>query len=123
MKWRWSDRVEVTWDRIRGKSKRSYRIFHPEDLKRRDDHQAALLRLGFLQERTFRLIHRPARDVALSASKAAGAILSDERRYFLTLMIYNPTDTNMLKLVAVAEDVPVWEELIRKADVPEGGKL
>jgi hypothetical protein len=93
MRWRWSDRLEVMWDRVTDKSNRRYRVFHPEDLKRRNAHQAALVRLGYLQERTFYLTNRSAGEVASSAAKAAEAIFSDERRYLLTLMIYGPEDT------------------------------
>jgi hypothetical protein len=120
MKWSWSHRLMVTWDRIRGKGRSPHRILDARALERRDEHRAALLRFGYLQERKFWLTNQSARQVAFSVStKAAEKVLVDERRSFLTLMIYGPGETNLLTLIAVGEDVPIWEELIRKADVPE----
>jgi hypothetical protein len=86
------------------------------DERKRDIHRDALLKLGFLEERTFVVSNREADIVAREATRAHPGIW--EKQLWTVYLI----DTNELMVVDVREEMPQWEELIHKADVPENGR-
>jgi hypothetical protein len=73
--------------------------------------QNALLKLGFLQQKMFIISNRPASKVQLNLDGMQG-----ENLQFATI---EPRSANRLSIIAVKEDMPLWEDLVREADVKE----
>ena len=104
---RFLDHVRETWNRVVGQST-DYR----ERAARMESHETALIKLGYLEERTFAVSNRPAAGIAVEIGNFHPGIAKGR------LWNVFHTSTNELAVVGVREDMPKWEELIRKADVP-----
>ena len=74
-------------------------------------HQNALLKLGYLQQRVFIISNRPASKVQLKLIGMPG-----DNMQFVTI---EPRGTNRLVIIAVREDMPLWEDLVREGDVKQ----
>ena len=74
-------------------------------------HQKALLKLGYLQQRVFMISNRAASKVQLSLVG-----MPAENLQFATI---EARGANRLVITAVKEDMPLWEDLVRDADVKE----
>jgi hypothetical protein len=75
----------------------------------------ALAEAGYLTERTFALSNRSFNVVAHAIQRSSIGVIP--RRYpNFTRFTYG---SNTLTVVGFAEDMPKWEQLVRKADVPE----
>ena len=80
-------------------------------------HQSALIQLGFLEAKTI-YISQPLGARVDSIVAETRTIIPEKRRQFAQLSTA-PTLTvpSFVTIVAPREDIPVWEKLIRKADV------
>ena len=74
-------------------------------------HQNALLKLGFLEQKIFMISNRSASKVQLNMDG-----MDAKNLQFATI---EPRTANRLSIIAVKEDMPFWEELVRLADVKE----
>jgi hypothetical protein len=95
----------------------------PKLQARFETHQEELLKAGFLERRRFEMRNQPVDIVARKARAMAEERIPAERSRmtWMTLHTYmkRPLGANdSLTVVAVREDMPMWEEAIRKADVP-----
>ena len=75
-------------------------------------HLNALLEAGYLERREFVVSNRPAR--------AIGIKIIDED--FAGVPCFTLVGTNRIEVLARGSEMGRWEGVIRKADVPEGGK-
>ena len=87
--------------------------------KRMEEHRRALVKLGYLQESTVVVSNMAASQVMAKVFIAMGTnnphALDEEFFSFEA----DSFATNVLKFVAVTQDVSRWMKLIREADVPE----
>jgi hypothetical protein len=104
-------RLRSVWSRVTGDK------FYTANYRYRSEgmqsNRTALIRLGYLTERTFVISNRPTREVIsnawfnVSTNIDADFIRVEARR-----------GTNIIEVSTVSGDIPKWEEAIRKADVP-----
>ena len=80
--------------------------------RRIDFHLNALLEAGYVERRVFVVSNRPAR--------AIGIKIIDED--FAGVPCFTLVGTNRIEVLARGSEMGRWEGVIRKADVPEGGK-
>ena len=79
-------------------------------------HQEALIRLGYLEERTFVVSNRP---VSYVSSNVFQHVVSTQETNMLDFTPnFTHDGTNTIRILTRSEDIPKWEALIRKADVP-----
>jgi hypothetical protein len=96
---RWQDQFRATGPEVSHQTRADRMRFH----------QLALVRLGYLQERIFVISNRPADKVHLAVGQ-----LPQEHLSFSTVQ---SRGTNRLVVIAVREDMPEWEKLVRLGDV------
>ncbi len=84
---------------------------------RMEHHERALIRLGYLDERTVIVSNCLPDKVRATVYKAATNWLNGPG-----LLRVEVRETNKVKIVATTRDVPGLEEAARKADVPESEK-
>jgi hypothetical protein len=78
--------------------------------------QTALVKAGYLVERSFKVSNRDANSMMEDLVKSARGVIPQENFYFNRIVL---VQSNLIVLAAVPDDLPKWEELIRNADVPE----
>jgi hypothetical protein len=81
-------------------------------------HRKALIEVGYLEERTFRLSNAVPKRVFAVVMKAAENVIPEERRGLVTIMSGGNRPTSPVAIICPRQDTAKWEELIRKADVP-----
>ena len=81
------------------------------DEVRRDKHRKALLRLGYLEERSFIVSNRPPNLIAWAVRYECAGLAYQ----FGTPSGYGDT----VRIVGVKEEMPKWEALVRRFDTPE----
>jgi len=85
-------------------------------------HERALIKMGYLEEHLVTVSNQPAGTVMMAACTAAAAAGFVGREYTR----FGLVGTNTIRLVTLTNDAAArlsrWEQLIRKADVPPGGK-
>jgi hypothetical protein len=87
------------------------------DLQRRQDAaRDALIKVGYLVEKKFTVTNHPASSLIEWVLVASRDVIPQETRYYSCVLL---VQSNVIVMAATAEDLPRWEELIRKADVPE----
>ena len=77
-----------------------------------------LVARGYLTEREFMLTNATASSLMSSAWRGKMILRIPKQRIAFCLMSPG-SKVNTLRIVAFPEDMPVWEELIHEADVPE----
>jgi len=85
--------------------------------ERIESHRKALIDLGYLEARTIIVYNRGA--FAVLSNVVANYSVAGLNEDFLS---FEDTNTNVIRLVTVKQDVSRWEELIKTTDVPPGGK-
>jgi hypothetical protein len=108
---RWKYRFERLRSKILGDDQRGVQI----DAEGLASNEAALIELGFLERRELTVSNREPLRIMHEIS---GWSRSSNSVFFR----YRIPATNRVVWVAVREDMPKWEELIQKADMPENGK-
>jgi hypothetical protein len=111
----WTKQAQNLWNRVRGKPQSvSYTL---GQFARAEGHQRALITLGYLEEREFVISNRTINDVIHESSRI---ILADPRwRRASPDFVENRVDgSNVLVTVARREDMPIFVDAVRKADVP-----
>ena len=78
-------------------------------------HEEALLRLGYWREETL-VVSMPAGRVCGIAAKNGGNLWRPE--FTKEICVVAPIGTNTIVVRAVPDHIPIWERLIREADVP-----
>lgn len=78
-------------------------------------HHDALLRLGYFEQRVFSISNQPPLKIVRAVYSQAGFTVEDFSRV-------TGTHTNSITVLASSDEMAKWEELIPKADVPEGGQ-
>ena len=107
MKWEWLGK----WIDSRGPKVLQEVYWRPKH-RRIDFHLNALLEAGYVERRVFVVSNRPAR--------AIGIKIIDED--FAGVPCFTLVGTNRIEVLARGSEMGRWEGVIRKADVPEGGK-
>ena len=94
----------------------------PADISSRwEFHKQFLLDAGYLEQRAFRLTNAATFDPGVMYS--AGQKMIPNERMRLSLFVPSiQRGTNVVNILGPREDMPIWEEVIRQADVPESGK-
>jgi hypothetical protein len=80
-------------------------------------HQNALVRLGYMEERTFAITNRPAAYVCSNAWDQV--FFQGDRDMSDFTPMFHHEGTNRIRVLARTQDIPKWEAVIRKWDVPE----
>ena len=84
-----------------------------------DRHQGELIRLGFLERREFRFTHVPGTSGVVAVNRAADRVMPGARGRFAWMTgDVSPGSSNIISLTVPREDMAIWEELFRKADMP-----
>jgi hypothetical protein len=78
----------------------------PEPSKRLLTHERTLVALGYLERREFIISNRPAAYLILAHPNLPECVRIEEPA------------TNILAIVAPRDEMPIWEDIVRKADVP-----
>ena len=76
----------------------------------------ALIKLGYLERREFILTNLPTGNAVQAIGREAATAIPGLCR------ITTGEKTNVVVVTALREDMPKWDVLIRKLDVPESGK-
>jgi hypothetical protein len=91
-------------------------------INRMAHHQNALIKFGYLAERSVVLHNRTISDVLSNLTVVTVSLFTNRMvqldEEFLDLDFQTP-DTNVIRLIAIKRDIDTWEQLIRKADVPK----
>ena len=104
--------VRSLWGKVTGR----YVQHRIQGLKLRR-HEQALIRFGYLRERTVIVSNKPALG-AWEIAEKKGAHLRLPR-LSKEIGVFAAIGTNTIVLRAVPDRIPIWERLIREADVPE----
>lgn len=80
-------------------------------------HAAELVAIGYLERRAFWISGEPLA-IAQTALKESNGLILEECARFAQFTWGTQNGRDVLGIIAVREDMPKWEELIRKADVP-----
>lgn len=89
-------------------------------LKELSKQQRIVIRCGYLIERRFVITNYDARVLEARMSREWNSSLPSNRVYHTWLAGARGAD--ILVVVGQPKDMPFWEKMIGKADVPEGGK-
>lgn len=110
---RWRIYAHTAWNLVRMAEGDSFVM---EQFEKREKHQRALVKLGYLEEREFVLSNRAIDDVIGEASRRLGADprWTRSRPEFFDIR----RGTNMIIIVATHDDMHVVADAIRQADVP-----
>jgi hypothetical protein len=106
-------RLRAAWDRFTSHGNK----WRAADYWRRSEgmqsNRTALIRLGYLEERTFVVSNRPVNEVISNAWFNAATNIDVD-----FIRVNTRRGTNMIEVSTVRGDISKWEELIRNADVP-----
>ena len=105
-------RLKNLWWQIRGEDRRS-RVISEE----RNEHQQALIHLGYLEQREFVISNRSIDEVI---NEVARLFRVRPTRWGLqdVFLDVDTRGTNIIIIVAARDDMPVVAKIIRKTDVP-----
>jgi type II secretory pathway component GspD/PulD (secretin) len=78
----------------------------PQPSKQALKHENSLIALGYLERREFIVSNRPAAKMVLAHRNLPECFRIEQPR------------ANVLVIVAPKDEMPIWEEVVRKADVP-----
>ena len=110
--WVWDQELVTKARKVLGQQQRWH-----TDTKRMEHHERALIRLGYLDERTVIVTNCPPEKVRAAVYKAA----ANWRKGVGSLRV-EIQKNNRLKIVATKRDVPGLEEAARNADALESAK-
>lgn len=94
------------------------RNLHSRNDRKANDHRAALVKLGYLAERTYLVTNTTAESVKRIATMIANKRTPEPRMNFASFIV---PDSNKMVVVITgyAEDMPALEELVGHLDVPD----
>ena len=117
---RWFTPIETLYRRITNKRSRARLLPASEaraHFRRADEARLSLHNTGFLAVRRFTITNSPREEAAARIWKQEEPRLSRDERLFVNFT-YPETDTNMLVIEGVAQNMGKWEAAVRQADVP-----
>jgi hypothetical protein len=107
----WGDQIRELWGRVIGKP-----YMGEGRLNRMGRHRRALIRLGYLEDRTF---------IVSNPSPFTGGANRPKRVRGPEYMYGDPTAQGIdrVRIIGVKEEMPQWEALVRKYDTPTWEQL
>ena len=115
----WRDRCGIGWSMLTGKPYvPSIDMNDPNNpLTRWEKHEQALIALGCWEKREFYLTYKSGAQIGKNLESLKAALPQDERS-----QVWYAPQTKQITIRSRRADMPKWEEMIRKVDVPENGK-
>ena len=105
------DKIRDVWRKLR-----TQRGGRRERLRNeKNEHKAELVRLGYLEERTFSMTNRTFPDVAMAVQKAVW-----KRGTNIEFFGTATTDTNTLRVITKKGMMPSWEDVLNEMAPPKG---